>query len=96
MRSAANQPMTVVDCDSVTGFKPLTESGEARIVWFLSAAIGVQRNLALCSRHDPFHVEAEFLQQLLERRRSSKGFDTDVGPFRSGIFAPAKVRRHFN
>src|SRR5258705_12299124 len=52
--------------------------------------------LALRSSHNSFCAKSELLQQLLKRRRGSKGFDTDVVPLGSGVFAPAKIRCFLN
>jgi hypothetical protein len=48
-------------------------------------------DLALRRGDDIFDVEAEFLLKLLQRRRSSKGLDANVVPFRACIFAPAEI-----
>src|SRR5208282_2623901 len=57
-----------------------------------SALSSVPGNLALRRNYDPFRAKSELLQQLLKRCRSSKGFDTDVVPLGTGVFAPAKIR----
>src|SRR4029450_9779864 len=57
-----------------------------------SAPSSLPGNLALCRSYNSFRAKTELLQQLLERCRGSKGFDTDVVPLGSRVFAPAKIR----
>ncbi len=53
-------------------------------------------DLALRRSHNGFNVETKLLQQLLQRRRSSKAFDANIVAFRARILAPAEVRCLFH
>src|SRR5271169_6248665 len=48
-------------------------------------------DLALRRSHNGFNVETKLLQQLLQRRRSSKAFDANVVAFQAGVLAPAEI-----